>query len=264
MMKMHSYCAHNGMLSNIAQRLKKEQDRLADLLARQADQGVAICAEAAENQEAEEAKQREEESVTEGGISSIEGTPLPIGTPNIPVGSTAVAEGILGDSGSLRMRLTNKGVLKPTLSTTSVNSNGKTNELEQRNSPNNEIGSETPKTHIPSLRPTRTASMASQIPLGTSLEPTHNHPRSSAPYESTPRHPLSYSSDPLVQTLAKNIDLMTAELTSHGCEDESNATDSKTGTHSVVWPHNVSYKEYWIFMCMPTLCYQLSYPRTRT
>lgn len=85
------------------------------------------------------------------------------------------------------------------------------------------------------------------LPHGTSLEPSHN----SMPH--SPREPnvLSYSSDEKIAVLARNIDMMEDELRSNG-------------SNGLVWPQNVTYRNYFDYMFFPTLVYQLEYPRTET
>lgn len=85
------------------------------------------------------------------------------------------------------------------------------------------------------------------LPHGTSLEPSHN----SMPH--SPRDPnvLSYSSNEKIAVLARNIDMMEDELRSNG-------------SNGLVWPQNVTYRNYFEYMFFPTLVYQLEYPRTDT
>jgi sterol O-acyltransferase len=85
------------------------------------------------------------------------------------------------------------------------------------------------------------------LPHGTSLEPSHNT------MQHSPREPnvLSYSSDEKIAVLARNIDMMEDELRSNG-------------SNGLVWPQNVTYRNYFDYMFFPTLVYQLEYPRTDT
>jgi sterol O-acyltransferase len=88
---------------------------------------------------------------------------------------------------------------------------------------------------------------AKDLPKGTSLEPSHTI----SPHEPTGPAQLVWSSDPRVAMLARNIDAMRDELRSNGPKD-------------IVWPENVTYKNFIEFMFFPTLVYQLEYPRTTT
>jgi len=85
------------------------------------------------------------------------------------------------------------------------------------------------------------------LPHGTSLEPSH----SSMPYSPKEPNVLSYSSDEKIAVLARNIDMMEDELRSNG-------------SNGLVWPQNVTYRNYFDYMFFPTLVYQLEYPRTET
>jgi sterol O-acyltransferase len=83
------------------------------------------------------------------------------------------------------------------------------------------------------------------LPHGTSLEPSHN----TMPH--SPREPnvLAYSPDEKIAVLARNIDMMEDELRSNGAQ-------------GLVWPQNVTYRNYFDYVFFPTLVYQLEYPRT--
>jgi len=263
MMKMHSYCAHNGMLSDIHRVLRKEERRLSDLLARQSDGGESIRREA-ESRRLESIEKEKEELKsgldTPGGIAGLAGlahgasTPMvPVGTPSIPTESTAMSTGYLSHADVLKLRLGGKGRMHSNASTLS-----ETTTVDESTSA---LGEEKTKATTAEVTRSRAASVASQIPLGTSLEPTHTGTSSS----NRMKHALSWSSDSLVSTLASNIDAMRAELTSQGSDDATTAGIEASGEgKTIVWPENVGWKEYWLFMCMPTLCYQLSYPRTTT
>ena len=263
MMKMHSYCAHNGMLSDIHRVLRKEERRLSDLLARQSDGGESIRREA-ESRRLESIEKEKEELKsgldTPGGIAGLAGlahgasTPMvPVGTPSIPAESTAMSTGYLSHADVLKLRLGGKGRMHSNASTLS-----ETTTVDESASA---LGEEKTKATAAAVTRSRAASVASQIPLGTSLEPTHMGISSS----NRMKHALSWSSDSLVSTLASNIDAMRAELTSQGSDDATTAGIEASGEgKTIVWPENVGWKEYWLFMCMPTLCYQLSYPRTTT
>ena len=262
MMKMHSYCAHNGMLSDIYRTLKKEERRLSDLLARQPDGGEAIRREADKNRAEQlvKAKMGGEDAgplaaLKEGSLDasmSVPGTPLPLGTPAIPAGATAVSTGYISHSDVLKMRLGGKGRAHSNASTVS-----------EASTAGDESFATSSALAVASTAGARSraASVATEIPLGTSLEPTHSVLGATPEKDA---HALSYSSDSLVSTLASNIDAMRAELTSQGSDDATTAGIEAGEGKAVVWPANVGWKEYWLFMCMPTLCYQLSYPRTTT
>lgn len=73
----------------------------------------------------------------------------------------------------------------------------------------------------------------------------------SEPAVAEPRRPSTLTFHPSHQIgdLASNIDAMRIELTS-------------TGVKQVVWPKNVSLWNFSDYLLIPTLCYELEYPRT--
>ncbi|KAK4689379.1 sterol O-acyltransferase, partial [Tremellales sp. Uapishka_1] len=85
------------------------------------------------------------------------------------------------------------------------------------------------------------------LPLGTSLEPSHT----TTPHVPRVPNPLAWSSEEEVAVLARNIDAMEDELRSNGPK-------------GLVWPQNVSYFHFFDYLLIPTLVYQLEYPRTKT
>lgn len=88
---------------------------------------------------------------------------------------------------------------------------------------------------------------ATNLPLGTSLEPSH----STTPHRPRAPHPLSWAKDEHVALLARNIDAMEDELRSNGVK-------------GLVWPQNVTYWHFADYLIIPSLVYQLEYPRTAT
>lgn len=85
------------------------------------------------------------------------------------------------------------------------------------------------------------------LPHGTSLEPAHEI----TPHDIHAPSTLAWSSNERVAILARNIDAMEEELKSNG-------------TKGLVWPENITYRHFLDYMCIPTLVYQLEYPRTNT
>ncbi|KAJ9120197.1 hypothetical protein QFC22_003097 [Naganishia vaughanmartiniae] len=277
MMKMHSYCAHNGMLSDIYFSKKAEEARLEQLLDSFPDHGKQIRTEAEQKAKAEaELNHQEAEDIrisatpatgaqtpsstsTNGDpspTSSRRGSDIPVGTPMVPPGATSFTTGYVSQGDLLKLRLAPEVVAELN------GSSGPRARLAAAASHKPSSGQLTPTplgtpaiegsgTNTPSSLPLPTGNNAdplkSPVQLGTSLEPAHMG--SSRPKR--PASALTYASDERIATLARNIDTMRDELTSHGSE-------------GVVWPDNIGYKKYWEFMCMPTLCYQLWYPRTTT
>lgn len=237
-MKIHSYCSHNGMLSDIYWRLQGEERSLTGHLASLPDKGEALYAGAACAQHAAEEARKEAE--TKRKRSKSDAIEVPIGTPGVPIGSTAVGSGYISHADTLRMRLS---------------SSTRTSSLEQdskRDQPSS-TASTTASTNIsrtPSYQAADRVLAAHaadpSAPIGTSLEPLQpKHPRHAEP------HKLAHADDEHVATLARNIDAMRSELQSHG-------------EKGIVWPNNVTYFQFMEFMLFPTLVYQLEYPRTKT
>jgi hypothetical protein len=270
---MHSYCAHNGMLSDIYFKKKEEEAHLQRLLDSFPDHGEKIRTEAsriakeqAERHQADDIRisprPTDTPTPTTGAqtpstnddpspTSSRRGSDIPVGTPMVPPGATSFTTGYVSQGDLLKLRLAPEVVAELNASS------GPRARLAASNKPSGQLtptplGTPTAEqsgTTTPSSLPTGNNAdpLKSPVQLGTSLEPAHMG-------STRPKRPpsvLTYAQDERVATLARNIDTMRDELTSHGSE-------------GVVWPENIGYKKYWEFMCMPTLCYQLWYPRTTT
>lgn len=63
------------------------------------------------------------------------------------------------------------------------------------------------------------------------------------------QHPLVLHSDPSISALAKEYSDFQAELTS-------------LGPDQVTWPNNITWKNFAVYQLIPTLVYELEYPRT--
>ena len=62
-------------------------------------------------------------------------------------------------------------------------------------------------------------------------------------------HPLIHHPDPEISAMAKDYSELQSELTS-------------SGPHPVTWPNNISWKNFAMYLLIPTLVYDLEYPRT--
>jgi len=182
MMKMHSYMAHNGLLSSIYNRLQKEKATLEHYLDSQPGGREAALREAKARQETLEAI---ESAAPEVSIPSSRAS-----TPRIAVtGDESIAvldEKLSGLSGN-----NNNG-----------NNNGSSGLRARR--PSRKRSSLPAKDNLPAP--------AKDIPKGTSLEPSHGI----SPHEPTGPAQLVWSSDPRIAILARNIDAMQDELRSNG------------------------------------------------
>lgn len=273
---MHSYCAHNGMLSDIYFKKEKEEARLQQLLDSFPDHGQQIRSEANRKAKAEADRHQaadirissgsaETPTPTTGAqtpsanddsspTSSRRGSDIPVGTPMVPPGATSFTTGYVSQGDLLKLRLAPEVVAELNASSGprargAASATPKPSSGQLTPTPLGTPTVEESGTNTPSAIPTGNNAdpLKSNVQLGTSLEPAHMG-------STRPKRPpsaLTYAEDERVATLAKNIDTMTDELTSHGSQ-------------GVVWPDNIGYKSYWEFMCMPTLCYQLWYPRTTT
>ncbi len=70
-------------------------------------------------------------------------------------------------------------------------------------------------------------------------------------------HPLATHPDPTISRLASEIEVMREELLSQG-HDESATTER------VAWPQNVTYANFWDYLLVPSLVYELEFPRTKS
>jgi sterol O-acyltransferase len=85
------------------------------------------------------------------------------------------------------------------------------------------------------------AGTPSQAPAGDFIAPSAPPP---------PRHPLIHHPNPDVVALAEEYSEILADLRSSGPRDYTQ------------WPNNISWKNFADFMLIPTLVYELEYPRT--
>lgn len=243
------------MLSSIYFNMKDEEKKLATLLDALPN-GDAIRKEAERKAKDHQRREKEAERGTEQRDSakvssnvspstsressptgSKTGSDIPVGTPNIPTGTSSFTTGYLSQGDLLKLRLA------PEV----MSGLGGADTPGVRARPGNPRAPDSMTQSTPVLKTNNVDPTTSQLPLGTSLEPAH---MASARPRRQPSV-LTYATDERVATLARNIDTMRDELTSHGSD-------------GIVWPANIGYKSYWEFMCMPTLCYQLWYPRTTT
>jgi sterol O-acyltransferase len=241
---MHSYMSHNGMLSNVAARLKIERAELERHLSTLP--GGREAALAAANQRRTELEAGEGtdgqtpkslsaaislESVKANSGTMTPGTARGLTGYDAPAGAARRLQASDG-----RSRSDSVGATSPPRSPASSRSPNAPGSTSMRNRRRKN------KTARDALPPPE-----ADLPHGTSLEPSAN----TTPHE--PREPnlLGWSQDERVALLARNIDAMEDELKSNG-------------TRGLVWPQNVTYGHFADFMMMPTLVYQLEYPRTAT
>ncbi|SPO41356.1 related to acyl-CoA sterol acyltransferase [Pseudozyma flocculosa] len=75
-------------------------------------------------------------------------------------------------------------------------------------------------------------------------------------------HPLATHPDSLVSDLAREIEVLREDLLSAKAPEVTEPGIIRQDT--VVWPDNVTYANFWDYLLVPTLVYELSYPRTTT
>ena len=224
--------AHNGMLATVFFRLSKERTQLSRLVnSLPGGREAAYAQAAARKNELEAAEALEESSST------------PIGTPR---GGTPIPNGI--PAASTTIELEPKGLgsnghgSSPFISGSS--SSIELSDLRKRVAA--KTGNMPPKLKKRSMTATEALPRpAGNLPQGTSLEPFQpDHPR-----DPDPPSPLAWHPDEAVSILARNIDAMEDELRSNGAK-------------GLIWPQNVTYLHFVDYLFLPTLVYQLEYPRT--
>ena len=202
MMKIHSYLATNGYLSNVYAQV---QSSLSELRRLTEDPEIGGWEKALSDAKLNRVQLDKSEASSEGDNSSInsqgiETSPLS-GTPNVPEGSTTSYIDV-HSAAQLRHRLN--------LTSKSLQANDEANHK---------------------------------------LDTTGNHVLSPTATHKPGPHPLVDHPDPRVHELAEEISEMEAELVS-------------TGPEYVRWPDNVTWKNFAVYMLIPTLVYELEYPRT--
>ena len=73
-------------------------------------------------------------------------------------------------------------------------------------------------------------------------------------------HPLATHPDSIIAGLARDIELLREELLTTTTSATTDPGMYKEET--VMWPHNITYANFWDYLLVPTLVYELSYPRT--
>jgi sterol O-acyltransferase len=225
---MHSYMAHNGMLATVYFRLQAEKAQLAAYLD-QLPGGQQSALDSAKIRQGElEAKVRAE-NTTPTDTPVISG----INTPVDPF-SKASAETLrkqLAAGASTSVSFAKEGTPEPLAAAP---------EIRKRNG-----GRKRKSTLVAAAE--RLPQPQPNLPLGTSLEPSHD----TTPHTPTAPNPLAWSPDEHIAVLARNIDAMQDELKSNG-------------EKGIVWPQNVTAWHFADYLIIPSLVYQLEYPRTKT
>ena len=222
-MKMHSYITVNGQLQNVTE----QSDRLFAKL-KKATESVGgwdqAIAVARAKQDELEAQSSQDETSSNNGRANSTHEPTPIGTPPIPEGSTTSFVDVKTAS-ALKKRL-NAVVNQSKLRDELVNGQ--------------DVGLNTvQKTEIR----TESKGSGSAEKTTTYVVEAGRLPDGPAP------HPLVYHPDPSISAMAKDYSELQAELIS-------------SGPMHAKWPETITWKNFVIYQLIPTLVYELEYPRT--
>jgi sterol O-acyltransferase len=223
--------AHNGHLANIALAKRQAEASLAKLLAANPGGREAALAEAHEGQLSAEAERRqlEREEARRAGllIESANGSGIGPGSEVSTPGSESTLD------------LTTATTASPADDAHQHPHHLSEAALRQRLN----VVSHLPSTPAASTSTTLAVSAASTSVSGPTSTKLQAALRPSA------AHPLAFHPNDDIATTARNLDLYSAELTS-------------TGAKRVTWPANVSVVNFIDYLLVPTLVYELEWPRT--
>ena len=233
--QMHSYMAHNGMLSTVYFRLREEKAELAALVDSLPGGAEAVLREASVRHARLDARQAN---------GPTESTPL--GTPGLatPASGTMTpgeAQNPMDTEEAFRKHLTAMADAKSASSAMASDDVAEGSEIRRRTATSKATERKT------TLAMDALPQPQADLPHGTSLEPSHI----TSPHDSRPPDALAWSPNDRVALLARNIDAMEDELKSNGAK-------------GLVWPQNVTYFHFIDYIFIPTLVYELEYPRTST
>lgn len=234
-MKMHSYLTVNGHMQVTRARAESTLAQLKELVAKlypesSFDDAIAI------SQSARLEKERREEvaamlmsqSDSSGTSTPREGTPLPADTGN-PNSISSYVD--IGTATALRRRLNGVSETMP--------SSGLSVPVQKIHS----SGSQAVDAPVPASNGVVSTSAGSS-----SQPPSPDFIAASAP--PPPRHPLVHHPNPEIAALAEEYSEVLADMRSSGPKDYTQ------------WPDNISWKNFADYMLIPSLVYELEYPRT--
>lgn len=231
---MHSYMAHNGMLSQVSIRLQQERAALDHLVNSLSGGREKALEEAAARKAHLEAQQDASELPTPNGTPSHSrrGSVSEAGS---PVQGGTHYQNPVAAAGRQLANVT---------AAASLYKHGHSEVLQEsvdlRHRSVTRLSKKKSKSALANL-----PEPAKDLPQGTSLEPL----ASVHPHETAAPSALAWSPNERIALLARNIDAMEAELQSNGAK-------------KLKWPANVTLRHFVDFMFFPTLVYQLEYPRT--
>ena len=245
-MKMHSYITVNGQL----QAVEKQSTSLFKQLQKQTESvgGWDKALETARARQAEEAKSHSSQASTNGGTPPHED--FPVGTPPIPEGLSASYVDVK-TANALRKRLT--ALSQMTRSTESLSGES------MISNSGSTASSTATATHIgPGTTHLRNGFAAEMDVHGVKSVHKLQSKDSSEPStylapESTPEglepHVLTYHPDSQISSMAEDYSELEREMVS-------------SGPLYLKWPETITWKNFAVYQLVPTLVYELEYPRT--
>ncbi|KDR80713.1 hypothetical protein GALMADRAFT_241124 [Galerina marginata CBS 339.88] len=223
-MKMHSYITVNGQLQHVSE----QSDELLARL-KKATESVGGWEQAVNIAHAKQVEQEGQQSTSASQLTSPPNghssthEPTPIGTPKAPEGtSTSFVDAKTANA--LRKRLAAVAAQPSQLRGDVKNSN----DINVRAVHNLKVSRESPTT---SSEGSTFVLEATDLPEG--LAP----------------HPLVFHPDPQISAMANDYSELQAELIS-------------SGPTYVKWPGTITWKNFAVYQLIPTLVYELEYPRT--
>ncbi len=231
-MKMHSWCSTNGMFADIYFKMKSQEKHLERLLSEAPNGGEDIRQEAASREKEEKSRIERERRTSEDSLSSP-----PVGTPSIPTGTAAFTTSYISPADNLRHGLLSTAKGRSSRSSSLAGGANLSPSIKAEAAELSRAASLDPLTPNPLV-----ALGLEKSGFKSESDSIHHHAKL--------RHTtLTFSSEERISTLATNIETMRAEITG-------------TGPDGLMWPNNITYRHFIDFMLLPTLVYELEYPRT--
>lgn len=231
-MKMHSYVTVNGQL----QQVKLSSDAALSRLQKAAESSGGLD-KAVDIALAQHAEEQAKASLTPIATSNSTHEPTPIGTPPVPDGlETSYVD--VGTANALRKRLT---AIQQTRSDSSTSS------AEGYSGPGNFAyqGNGAPEMDVHGVRSLHKLHYKDAL----ELHQDHEEDAEEELPEALRPHPLIYHPESEISALAKEYSDLQSELVS-------------SGPLYLRWPENVTWKNFGVYQLVPTLVYELEYPRT--
>ncbi|PWN50101.1 MBOAT-domain-containing protein [Violaceomyces palustris] len=236
MMKIHSYMAVNGSMADLYHRMRRVEGML--------EERVAEVSKVPPNKGTEAFRDAWAKALEEAGQLVAQPEDKEAGRSEAPTADTTwpSPESQRGTS-SLRLRKN---------ATPLDSANGATEEREKSPSLKQAGEDSLDARVVPEAEGRRRKRLARKVSVsrGTIRDP----------------HPLANHPDKLISELARDIENMREDLLS---SPEATTSGLMADEHivkqdPVMWPENVTYANFWDYLLVPTLVYELQYPRTTT